>query len=131
MIFAPGQSMAQALNCASEPYCTQMRSCAEADFYLRQCGHVARDGDGDGIPCEALCGDTMALYLQRREIGAAQTSGGAGLLSPAPAQTVTCGAKRTCGQMVSCAEARAYLTQCGVTSLDRDRDGTPCESICR
>ena len=130
MILAHGQSIAQGLSCASEPYCTELRSCAEADFYLRQCGHLARDGDRDGIPCEALCGDTMALYLQRREIGAPSSSG-TPLLSPAPALSISCGTKRTCGQMVSCAEARAYLTQCGVTSLDRDRDGTPCESICR
>jgi endonuclease YncB( thermonuclease family) len=42
----------------------------------------------------------------------------------------SCGGKRTCGQMSSCAEARFYLEQCGVHRLDRDRDGIPCESIC-
>lgn len=42
----------------------------------------------------------------------------------------TCSGKRTCGEMNSCAEARFYLTQCGVSSLDRDKDGIPCESIC-
>lgn len=41
-----------------------------------------------------------------------------------------CGAKRHCGQMTSCAEARYYLTQCGVRSLDGDGDGIPCESLC-
>lgn len=41
-----------------------------------------------------------------------------------------CGGKRTCGQMTSCAEARHYLADCGVSSLDRDSDGIPCESIC-
>ncbi|QIW15836.1 nuclease [Pasteurellaceae bacterium RH1A] len=40
-----------------------------------------------------------------------------------------CG-KRTCSQMNSCEEARFHLTQCGVKSLDRDKDGIPCESIC-
>lgn len=40
-----------------------------------------------------------------------------------------CG-KRTCKQMDSCAEARYHLEQCGVKSLDRDKDGVPCESIC-
>jgi endonuclease YncB( thermonuclease family) len=44
---------------------------------------------------------------------------------------LTCGSKRTCGQMASCAEARFYLTQCGLSRLDRDGDGTPCESLCR
>ncbi len=40
----------------------------------------------------------------------------------------TCGLKRTCGQMNSCAEANYYLNQCGLNRLDRDRDGYPCES---
>ena len=42
-----------------------------------------------------------------------------------------CGGKRYCRQMVSCAEARFYLTECGLTSLDGDGDGTPCETLCR
>ncbi|MDY2946362.1 excalibur calcium-binding domain-containing protein [Mannheimia varigena] len=41
-----------------------------------------------------------------------------------------CEGKRTCSQMGSCEEARFYLTQCGLQSLDRDNDGIPCESIC-
>ncbi|MFA9500632.1 excalibur calcium-binding domain-containing protein [Mannheimia sp. E30BD] len=41
-----------------------------------------------------------------------------------------CEGKRTCSQMDSCEEARFYLTQCGVSNLDRDNDGIPCESIC-
>lgn len=42
-----------------------------------------------------------------------------------------CGSKRTCGQMNSCEEAMFHLKSCGLNSLDRDRDGVPCESICR
>ena len=42
-----------------------------------------------------------------------------------------CGAKRTCGEMTSCEEARFYLTQCGISRLDKDKDGTPCEALCR
>jgi hypothetical protein len=42
-----------------------------------------------------------------------------------------CGAKRYCNEMASCEEARLYLTQCGLTKLDRDGDGVPCESLCR
>ncbi|BBL73997.1 hypothetical protein MishRS11D_10950 [Methylomagnum ishizawai] len=41
-----------------------------------------------------------------------------------------CGLKSTCGQMSSCAEARHYLNDCGLSKLDRDHDGVPCESIC-
>ena len=41
-----------------------------------------------------------------------------------------CGSKRFCNQMNSCAEARYYLNQCGITRLDRDGDGIPCENLC-
>ncbi|WP_377513110.1 excalibur calcium-binding domain-containing protein [Octadecabacter sp. R77987] len=44
----------QAFNC-SNTTCTQIRSCEEACYKLRVCGHTRRDGDGDGIPCENLC----------------------------------------------------------------------------
>lgn len=42
----------------------------------------------------------------------------------------TCG-KRLCGQMTDCADARYHLEHCGVSSLDRDGDGMPCESLCK
>ncbi len=43
----------------------------------------------------------------------------------------TCGSKRYCKEMQSCKEARFYLTQCGQGRLDGDKDGVPCEAICR
>ena len=48
-----------------------------------------------------------------------------------PGDGFTCGAKRYCREMTSCAEARFYLNSCGFSRLDGDRDGTPCESLCR
>ncbi|HUV21539.1 MAG TPA: excalibur calcium-binding domain-containing protein [Gammaproteobacteria bacterium] len=33
--------------------------------------------------------------------------------------------------MTSCEEAMFYLRQCGESSLDGDKDGVPCELICR
>lgn len=42
-----------------------------------------------------------------------------------------CGAKHSCREMKSCAEARFYLRKCGVTSLDGNGDGVPCASLCR
>jgi len=42
----------------------------------------------------------------------------------------TCAGKHLCGQMTSCKEAYFYLNTCGVSSLDRDKDGIPCETIC-
>jgi len=43
-------------SCGSKRYCKEMTSCEEARFYLTQCGLSRLDGDGDGIPCESLCG---------------------------------------------------------------------------
>lgn len=52
--------------------------------------------------------------------------------SVAPAPTASaCGTKRTCKAMSSCEEARFYLKQCGLQHLDKDKDGTPCEVLCR
>ncbi|MFP3921290.1 MAG: excalibur calcium-binding domain-containing protein, partial [Dichotomicrobium sp.] len=36
----------------------------------------------------------------------------------------------TCGALDSCAEACGFLRQCGLSELDRDDDGIPCESMC-
>lgn len=43
----------------------------------------------------------------------------------------SCGSKKYCKQMITCEEAKFYLNQCGLSRLDRDGDGVPCESICR
>jgi endonuclease YncB( thermonuclease family) len=42
-----------------------------------------------------------------------------------------CGTKRYCREMTSCEEANFHLRNCGRSSLDGDRNGVPCESICR
>ena len=45
----------QDFTCGAKTYCREMTSCAEAKFYLQQCGLNRLDGDGDGIPCESIC----------------------------------------------------------------------------
>ncbi len=42
-----------------------------------------------------------------------------------------CGSKYYCKEMTSCEEAMHYLNDCGLTRLDGDGDGIPCESICQ
>lgn len=42
-----------------------------------------------------------------------------------------CEGKKYCKEMNSCEEAYFYLRQCGLSRLDRDKDGIPCEVICR
>ena len=44
---------------------------------------------------------------------------------------VTCGNKRYCKEMTSCEEAKFYLSQCGLSRLDGDGDGVPCEKLCK
>ena len=38
--------------CDGRTYCSQMTSCEEAYFFLRNCPGVKMDGNNDGIPCE-------------------------------------------------------------------------------
>ena len=43
--------------CHGKQHCSQMTSCKEAKFYLKNCPNVMIDGDADGIPCDRkLCG---------------------------------------------------------------------------
>lgn len=38
--------------CDGRTFCSQMRSCEEAKYFLAHCPGSQMDGDGDGIPCE-------------------------------------------------------------------------------
>lgn len=38
--------------CDGRTQCSQMRSCEEATFFLRNCPNVQMDGDENGVPCE-------------------------------------------------------------------------------
>lgn len=38
--------------CDGRTYCSQMTSCAEATFFLKNCPGVKMDGNNDGVPCE-------------------------------------------------------------------------------
>jgi hypothetical protein len=110
-----------------------MSNCAEAHYKLTVCGHIERDGDHDGIPCENVCGKTLEIYQKRlREQGvdpedprAAQGSARSGVK-----RELGCGTKPKCDHLLSCEEALFYLNVCGVRSLDGDRDGTPCDNLC-
>lgn len=42
-------------------------------------------------------------------------------------QSFTCAGKQYCSQMTSCDEAIFYVESCGVTTMDGDGDGVPCE----
>jgi len=38
--------------CDGRVWCSEMTSCEEAKFFIRNCPGTKMDGDGDGIPCE-------------------------------------------------------------------------------
>ena len=55
--FAPQPGVAAAVpapgfRCDGRTYCSQMRSCEEATFFLRNCPGTKMDGNHDGVPCE-------------------------------------------------------------------------------
>lgn len=43
---------AHAASCDTRTRCSQMTSCTEAKFFLKNCPGAKMDGDADGIPCE-------------------------------------------------------------------------------
>ncbi|ALG67351.1 cold shock domain-containing protein [Beggiatoa leptomitoformis] len=44
-------------SCDGRIHCSQMKSCEEAVFFLRNCPNTQMDGNNDGVPCERqLCG---------------------------------------------------------------------------
>lgn len=54
--FSPSRTGAASFSCDGRQHCSQMRSCAEATYFLKNCPDTKMDGDHDGIPCEdQLC----------------------------------------------------------------------------
>ena len=69
--------------------------------------------------------------------GGSSNTGGTTVNTVAPTESsggsrgsFTCAGKTKCGEMATCEEAKFYLTSCGVSRLDGDHDGVPCESLC-
>ncbi len=38
--------------CDGRTYCSQMTSCEEATFFIKNCPNTKMDGNSDGVPCE-------------------------------------------------------------------------------
>ncbi len=62
--------------------------------------------------------------------GARHDAAAAPAIATRPQRPGPCGRKQHCAQMTSCAEATYYLQHCRLTTLDGNRDGVPCESLC-
>jgi len=76
-------------------------------------------------------GGLFFFNLTKPMMSMATPGGGSGGTPSGGSGGFVCAGKRTCSQMSSCAEARFYAAQCGLADLDADRNGVPCESICR
>ena len=46
------EPVAQRFSCDGRTHCSQMTSCDEAMFFIKNCPNTQMDGNGDGIPCE-------------------------------------------------------------------------------
>lgn len=127
---------ANAQDCSTAPYCKNIKSCNEALYHLEICGLARLDRDKDGIPCEAICGSspTSALKAMKETLKAVPNSplpaNNLGLLSNSD-EGYQCGTKKYCREMVSCEEATFHLNKCGLKQLDGDRDGKPCNRLCK
>ena len=133
IMLAPFSHADPGLACGARRYCRQMRSCAEVAYYFEKCRLLRLDGDHDGIPCERICGKTLAAYERNKRLKGRRLFFNPGsVVKDRGANTnFTCGAKRYCRQMRSCAEAKFYLATCGLLHLDGIHDGIPCNRLCR
>jgi len=53
---APSRAATASYVCDGRQHCSQMTSCAEATYFLKNCPGTKMDGDHDGVPCEdQLC----------------------------------------------------------------------------
>lgn len=47
------EAISGGFQCDGRTNCSEMTSCAEATFFLRNCPNTKMDGDGDGVPCKS------------------------------------------------------------------------------
>ena len=53
-------AVVESFRCDGRTHCSEMRSCDEATFFLRNCPGVKMDGDHDGVACEEQwCRETI------------------------------------------------------------------------
>ncbi len=113
------------------PYCKNMSSCHDALYYLEICGKKRLDRDSDGIPCEAVCGQKLTPQLKAmKEKLKLPEKTKLGLLSH-KTPSFQCGLKKSCRVMTSCKEATFYYKNCSLKNLDKDKDGKPCNRLCK
>lgn len=53
LVSAQPAAISGSFQCDGRTYCSEMTSCAEATFFIRNCPNTKMDGNGDGVPCES------------------------------------------------------------------------------
>jgi hypothetical protein len=51
-IDSPSNTYTAHFTCDGRKHCSEMSSCQEATFFLKNCPDVQMDGNNDGVPCE-------------------------------------------------------------------------------
>ena len=74
-------------------------------------------------------GNQVGLPREAPEMNCTAIGQSSKLTLPSTDLKVVCGSKSFCRQMNSCEEARAFLSQCGLSRLDGDMDGVPCDIL--
>ena len=64
-----GTVLSSSFACAGKRYCREMTTCAEACFYLTQCGVRSLDDDHDGVPLRRERGSRTTTIMAMAFIG--------------------------------------------------------------
>ena len=91
---------------------------------------IAHDGEIDA------CGghtndDTGEYHLHNYKNYRACLSRGDATKQAEKKMIFKCGSKSSCEEMANCKEAIFYLEKCGLTTLDENNNGVPCEKLCK
>lgn len=54
-LFIADTSIDEKCNASRMKYCSEFKTCEEATFWFKTCGHYYLDRDNNDIPCETLC----------------------------------------------------------------------------
>ena len=82
--------------------------------------------------------DVIGLWSEPNPINPSDWRKGERVAKPLPvfgsdsgtAKSFSCGVKRFCKEMHSCAEACFHFQKCGLSRLDGNSDGVPCNKLC-
>ena len=81
------------------------------------------------VALRKLLGNQVVLLREAPEMNCTAIGESSKITLPSAGLKLVCGSKRYCRQMNSCEEARAFLSQCGLSRLDGDMDGVPCDIL--